>query len=99
VLGNTRHGRSVHRGTAAASGSYVEFGGPGKINLKSPLRYYGRLADEPEKLPWGAGYNIELSGVDHEGTFVPASGGLRLSYVARTDHGAPVYTRETPLRF
>src|ERR1700692_2910774 len=26
----------------------------GKINLNSPLRYYRRLADEPEKLPWGA---------------------------------------------
>jgi hypothetical protein len=39
----------------------------GKINLKSPLRYYGRLADEPEKLPWGTGYDIELSGVDYEG--------------------------------
>jgi hypothetical protein len=62
----------------------------GKINIKSPLRYYGRLADEPEKLPWGAGYNIELSGVDHEGVFVPASGGLRLGYIARTDHSAPV---------
>jgi competence protein ComEC len=62
----------------------------GKINLKSPLRYYGRLADEPEKLPWGAGYNIELSGVDREGVFVPASGGLRLGYIAWTDHGAPM---------
>jgi Competence protein/Domain of unknown function (DUF4131) len=61
-----------------------------KINLKSPLRYYGRLADEPEKLPWGEGYNIELSGVDHEGVFVPASGGLRLGYIARADHGAPL---------
>jgi len=62
----------------------------GKINLKSPLRYYGRLTDEPEKIPWGAGYNIELSGVDYEGGFVPARGGLRLGYIARTDHGAPL---------
>jgi hypothetical protein len=63
----------------------------GKINLTSPLRYSARLADEPEKLPWGAGYNIEFSGVDYEGLFVPASGGLRLSYIARTDHHrAPV---------
>jgi hypothetical protein len=62
----------------------------GKIDLKSPLRYYGRLADEPEKLPWGAGYEIELSGVDYEGAFIPASGGLRLGYVAQTDHPAPV---------
>jgi hypothetical protein len=50
----------------------------GKINLKSPLRYFGLLADEPEKLPWGAGYSIELSGVDFGGSFLPASAGLRL---------------------
>jgi competence protein ComEC len=62
----------------------------GKIDLKSPLRYYGRLTDEPEKLPWGAGYDVELSGVDYEGGFVPASGGLRLGYVARADHPAPL---------
>ena len=62
----------------------------GKIDLKSPLRYCGRLADEPEKLPWGAGYEIELSGVDYEGAFIPASGGLRLGYVAQTDHPASV---------
>ena len=73
----------------------------GKINLKSPLRYSGRLADEPEKLPWGAGYNIEFSGVDYEGLFVPASGGLRLSYIARTDHIGRLWrcTRETPSLF
>ena len=62
----------------------------GKINLKSPLWNYRRLTDEPEKLPWGAGYDIELSGVDFGGLFVPASGGLRVGYVARTDHRAPV---------
>jgi hypothetical protein len=62
----------------------------GKINLKSPLRYYGRLADEPEKLPWGTGYNVELFGVDFEGSFLPASGGLRLGYIARPEHPAPL---------
>jgi competence protein ComEC len=53
------------------------------------LRYYGRLADEPKRLPWGAGYDIELSGVDFGGAFVPASGGLRLGYIARTDQRTP----------
>jgi len=62
----------------------------GKINLKSPLRYYGRLADEPQKLPWGVGYDIELSGVDYQGLFLPASGGLRLGYIARQDHPTPL---------
>jgi len=61
-----------------------------KINIKSPLGYYGRLADEPKILPWGTGYDIELSGVDYEGSFVPASGGLRLGYIAQIDRAAPL---------
>jgi hypothetical protein len=32
----------------------------GTINLSTPLRYYGQLRDEPQKLPWGVGYDIEL---------------------------------------
>jgi competence protein ComEC len=57
----------LHSGTAETNGSYFKLGDAGKINLKTPLRYYGRLADEPEKLPWGVGYDIELSGVDLPG--------------------------------
>jgi hypothetical protein len=62
----------------------------GKINLKTPLRYYGQLADEPEKLARGVGYDIELAGVEYEGQFVPASGGLRPSYIEPTSHRAPL---------
>jgi hypothetical protein len=43
------------------------------------MRYYEQLRDEPEKLPWGVCYDIGLSGVDYEGAFVPATGGLRLA--------------------
>jgi hypothetical protein len=66
----------------------------GKIDLKTPLRYYGQLADEPEKLAWGVSYDIELSGVEYEGRFVPASGGLRLGYIARADHPAACVLHE-----
>ncbi len=55
----------------------------GGINLSSPLGYYGQLRGEPERLPWGVGYDIELAGVDYQGVFVPATGGLRLSYATR----------------
>ena len=50
------------------------------IDLHSPLRWHGTLRDEPAKLPWGYGYEVELSGVDYEENFLPVSGGLRLSY-------------------
>jgi competence protein ComEC len=57
----------------------------GKINLRSPLRFYGRLRDEPENLAWGTGYDVELSAVESQGAVIAASGGLRLSYAARAD--------------
>jgi hypothetical protein len=39
----------------------------GSIELKTPMRWQGRLRDEPARLPWGYGYEIEPSGVEFEG--------------------------------
>src|SRR6202012_2459262 len=55
------------------------------IDLHSPLRWHGTLRDEPAKVPWGYGYEVELSGVDYEENFLPVSGGLRLSSSAQKD--------------
>ena len=52
----------------------------GRVDLKTPLRWHGRLRDEPARLPWGYGYEIELTGVEYEGSLVPARGGLRVSF-------------------
>jgi competence protein ComEC len=52
----------------------------GRVELKTPLRWHGRLRDEPARLPWGHGYEIELSGVEYEGLLVPVRGGLRVSF-------------------
>lgn len=62
----------------------------GTIGLSTPLRYYGKLRDEPEKLPWGVGYDIALSGVDYQGEFVAATGGLRVSYATHAGGPAPM---------
>lgn len=35
----------------------------GRLPSKTPLRWHGRLRDEPAQVPWGYGYEIELSGV------------------------------------
>jgi competence protein ComEC len=56
--------------------SLVEAGRP---DLKTPLRWHGRLRDEPVRLPWGYGYELELTGVEYEGSLLPARGGLRVS--------------------
>lgn len=60
----------------------------GRLPLKTPLRWHGYLRDEPTRLPWGYGYEIELSGVEFEEALHPARGGLRLSFTAHPE-GAP----------
>ena len=60
-----------------------------RISLKTPLRWRGHLRDEPTRLPWGYGYEIELTGVEFEGAFHPARGGLRLSFTAHPEGPVP----------
>lgn len=52
----------------------------GRIDLHTPLRWHGKLRDEPVRLPWGYGYEIELANVEYQNTLVPIQGGLRLSF-------------------
>lgn len=59
-----------------------------RIDLHSPLRWRGLLRDEPSVLPWGVAYDIDLIGVEAAGEFVPARGGLRLSYSLRPEQPA-----------
>ncbi len=61
----------------------------GRLPLKTPLHWHGRLRDEPSRLPWGSGYEIELSGVEFEGILHPARGGLRLGFTAHPE-GVPL---------
>lgn len=57
----------------------------GRLSLQSPLRWYGRLRDEPAKLPWGYGLVIDLSGVEFQGASLPVRGGLRVGFTPRPD--------------
>ena len=59
------------------------------ISLGTPLRWHGHLRDEPARLPWGYGYEIELSGVEFEGELRPTQGGLRLSFTMHSDQPVP----------
>jgi competence protein ComEC len=60
----------------------------GRIDLKTPLRWHGKLRDEPARLPWGFGYEIELSGVEYQDKTLTARGGMRLSFTPKTDEQA-----------
>jgi len=59
-----------------------------RLDLKTPLRWHGRLQDEPARLPWGYGYEIELTGVEYEGSLLPARGGLRVSFSESQEQAA-----------
>lgn len=61
----------------------------GRLNLKTPLRWHGHLRDEPARLPWGYGYEIELSGVELNEALLPVQGGLRLNFTPHPD-GKPL---------
>ena len=56
-----------------------------RLSLDSPLRWHGYLRDEPAKLPWGYGIEIDLSGVEFEGASLPVQGGLRASFTPRPE--------------
>ena len=61
----------------------------GRLPLMTPLRWYGRLRDEPARLPWGYGYELELSGVEFGEALHSARGGLRVNFTARPEGGLP----------
>jgi competence protein ComEC len=61
----------------------------GQLPLKTPLRWHGRLRDEPARLPWGYGYEIEIAGVEFEESLHPVRGGLRLSFTAHAEGERP----------
>lgn len=52
----------------------------GALELQNPLKWYGQLRDEPQKLPWGYGLEIELKAVQYQNALQPVRGGLRLSF-------------------
>src|SRR5713226_6167759 len=61
----------------------------GRLPLATPLRWCGHLRDEPTRLSWGYGYEIELSGVEFEEVMHPVQGGLRLSFTAQRQTSLP----------
>jgi competence protein ComEC len=48
-----------------------------RIDLTEPLRWRGRLRDDPLVMPWGRRYEIDIEQVESGGQILTASGGLR----------------------
>ncbi|HEX2777512.1 MAG TPA: ComEC/Rec2 family competence protein, partial [Candidatus Acidoferrales bacterium] len=54
------------------------------IDTSVPLRWRGRLREDPLRLPWGLRYEIDLEGVESAGVELPTSGGLRMNFYSGT---------------
>ena len=61
----------------------------GVLDLKSPLRWHGRLMNDPVQLPRGWDYDVAIDSVASGGGLVPVEGGLRLSFSPKTGEQAP----------
>jgi competence protein ComEC len=61
----------------------------GQIELKTPLRWYGHLRSEPARLPWGAGLEMELSGVKTAEGTIPVTGGMRVGFTPKEGEALP----------
>jgi len=61
----------------------------GRLDLGEPLRWQGRLREDPLTLPWGRRFEIDLEHVEVAGSMLPVSGGLRLSLYGRADSPDP----------
>ena len=49
----------------------------GQLDTNEPLRWRGRLRENPIALPWGTRYEIDLEEVEASGNSLPVRGGLR----------------------
>lgn len=65
----------------------------GKIDTSQPLRWRGRLREDPERLPWGWRYTIDLDSVLVARTQSQIAGGLRLTYYFGRDAATPASLR------
>jgi len=51
-----------------------------RLDTSEPLRWRGRLRQDPVRLPWGLRYDVDLDEVEVAGKAVRVSGGFRASY-------------------
>ena len=61
-----------------------------RLDLATPLRWQGRLRDEPRRLPWGQGMDVDLTRFEFNGAALPVTGGMRLTYAAEAAADAPL---------
>jgi competence protein ComEC len=64
----------------------------GRLDLSEPLRWHGRLREDPRPTPWGMRYLLDLESVQQAGHWLPVQGGMRLESYRRPPPMAPAAT-------
>lgn len=64
-----------------------------QLDISEPLRWFGRLRDDPEVTPLGWRYLLDLQGVEKLGRVLPVTGGLRLTYYRNREGELPPQLR------
>ncbi len=64
-----------------------------RIETSQPLRWTGRLRQDPVRLPWGLRYDMDLEQVESAGKSLPVTGGLQIQYFLEPDSDAPPKVR------
>lgn len=54
-----------------------------ELDLHSPLRWHGRLREEPARLPWGYSLTLDLASVEANDTSLAVEGGLRVGFTPK----------------
>ncbi len=61
----------------------------GSIDTTQPLRWRGRLREDPMTLPWGQRFEMDIEQVESAGRTMSASGGLRVNLYLDSKHSSP----------
>lgn len=64
----------------------------GRLDLSEPLRWHGRLREDPRPTPWGVRYLLDLESVQQAGRWLAVQGGMRLESYRRPPPGTPAAT-------
>ena len=59
-----------------------------RIDTSEPLRWQGRLREDPLRLPWGRRFEIDLESVEVAGAAIAITGGLRLNLYKQAQSAA-----------
>ena len=61
----------------------------GRVDTSEPLRWRGRLREDPIRLPWGLRYEVDLEVVEVAGQPAAVTGGLRITQFRKEDLADP----------